>query len=63
MKRCKKCEEWHVIDSTCKDCKALEKSEFNALMGGTLESMKPVRNYIDSPNMFDNALISEGGDI
>jgi len=63
MKRCNKCEEWHVIDSTCPECKKLEKAEFEALMGGNLAEMKPVRNYTDNPGMFDNALISHGGDV
>jgi len=118
MKRCTKCEEWHVIDSTCKDCKEIQgtklnvvegmtltvesdglasingvklksgaqyhpqvgdvimshqdihasekidishgeyhvinrgHSEFEALMGGNLAEMKPIRNYTDNPGMF-----------
>ena len=56
MKRCNKCEEWHVIDSTCKDCKKeRERGEFIGLMTGELSDMKPIRNYIDNNGIFHEA--------
>lgn len=56
MKRCKKCEEWHVIDSTCKDCKReRERGEYVGLMNGDLKEFKPIRNYIDEHGIFHEA--------
>lgn len=59
MNRCSECKnsDVSVINTLCRTCFPKEdKAEFDALMGGTLESMKPVRNYTDNPSMFDNAI-------
>ena len=61
---CEDCKEKRCIDTTCRTCwpkdDKSDRAEYIALMSGDLKELKPVRNYIDSKGMFDNALIQHG---